>query len=55
MIAKLNGEANEFEDMDIAGFPTLKFYAANNKDSPIDYEGQRKKLLLLEWLKDKIT
>lgn len=31
VIAKIDSTANEVDGVDIKGFPTLKFYPANNK------------------------
>jgi len=55
VIAKMDATANEVESVDVQGFPTLKFYPANNKDSPIDYDGDRTKEGLISWLKPKLT
>jgi protein disulfide-isomerase A1 len=40
-IAKVDATANEIEGTNIRGFPTLKFYKKGNKQSPIEYEGER--------------
>ena len=39
-IAKVDATANDVPD-EIAGFPTIKLFAAGSKDSPIDYQGSR--------------
>lgn len=39
-IAKIDATANDVPD-DIAGFPTIKLYAAGSKESPIEYSGSR--------------
>lgn len=36
VIGKMDATANEVEGLNIEGFPTLKFYPANNKE-PMDY------------------
>lgn len=41
VIAKMDSTANEVEEVSIQGFPTIKFWPANNKSSPIDFEGDR--------------
>jgi protein disulfide-isomerase A1 len=55
VIAKMDATANEVESVDVSGFPTLKFYPSNSKNSPIDYDGDRTKEALLTWLKEKLT
>lgn len=39
-ITKVDATANDVPD-EIAGFPTIKLFAAGKKDSPIDYTGAR--------------
>jgi len=41
VIAKMDATLNEVEEVSIQGFPTIKFWAANNKSNPIDFEGDR--------------
>jgi protein disulfide-isomerase A1 len=41
VIAKMDSTANEVEEVSIQGFPTIKFWPANNKSRPIDFEGDR--------------
>jgi protein disulfide-isomerase A1 len=41
VIAKMDSTANEVEEVSIQGFPTIKFWPANNKSNPIDFEGDR--------------
>jgi protein disulfide isomerase len=55
VIAAMDATANEVEHVDISGFPTLKFYPANSKENPIDYDGDRTKEGFLAWLKDRLT
>jgi protein disulfide-isomerase A1 len=40
-IAKMDATANEHEAVEVSGFPTLKFWKAGAKDTPVDYEGAR--------------
>lgn len=42
VIAKMDATANDVDGKyGVRGFPTLKFFPANNKENPIDYEGDR--------------
>ena len=54
IIAKIDGTLNEIKGIDIKGYPTLKFFAANNK-KPIDFEGNRDFEGLLSFIKQKAT
>ena len=51
IIAKVDATENEVQGVDIRGFPTLKFFAANNK-TPIDYDGSRDFEGLLNFMKE---
>lgn len=52
VIAKLDGTANEVDGLDIQGFPTLKFYPAGAKSSPIDYTENRELEDFKNWFKE---
>ena len=42
LIAECDATANEFEDIDIRSYPTIKFWPGNNKNQkPIDFPGER--------------
>jgi len=41
VIAKMDSTANEVETVSVQGFPTIKFWPANNKSSPMDFNGDR--------------
>jgi protein disulfide-isomerase A1 len=41
IIAKMDSTANEVESVSVQGFPTIKFFPANNKNNPIDFNGER--------------
>jgi len=45
----MDATANEVKDLQVSGYPTLKFYAANNK-TPVDHDGGRTKDELVNWL-----
>lgn len=52
VIADFDATANEAENVDIRGFPTLKFYPMDNKNGPLDYEGNRELDGFKEYLKE---
>ncbi|OMJ67705.1 hypothetical protein SteCoe_35059 [Stentor coeruleus] len=54
VIAKMDSTVNEAKGVAIKGFPTLKFYRANNK-SPMDYSGDRNFDGLLKFVKDNAS
>jgi len=41
IIAKMDSTANEVEAVSIQGFPTIKFWPANNKQTPMDFNDDR--------------
>jgi len=42
VVAKIDATANDVNPaLGIRGFPTIKFFPANNKQNPIDYNGDR--------------
>jgi len=41
VIAKMDSTANEVDGVSVSGFPTIKFWPADKKDSPMDFEGDR--------------
>ena len=42
LLAKIDATENEVENINISGFPTVKFYPGNKKNkAPIDYNGDR--------------
>jgi len=54
VLAKIDATANEIEGIPIQGFPTLKFFPANNK-TPVDFSGERTEEGILGYLKSKTT
>jgi len=53
VIAKMDATANDVEGVDIEGFPTIKFWRANKKDEPVDYDGDRDVDSFINWLEEK--
>lgn len=54
VLAKCDATANEIEGIPIQGFPTLKFFPANNK-TPVDFSGERTEEGIFSYLKSKTT
>ena len=55
IIAKMDYTVNEAKNVNIKGFPTLKFYTAKNKQNPIDFDGDRNFEGILKFIKEKST
>merc|ERR1712060_958034 len=55
LVAKIDATQNDVEGVDIEGFPTIKFWRANKKDEPLDYDGDRDADSFLAWLEEKAT
>jgi len=55
VIAKINAEANEVENVVVEGFPTLRLYPATKKNSPIEYTGERTSEDIEAWLAKEAT
>lgn len=54
VVAKMDATANEAKGVGVRGFPTIKFYPANNK-SPIEFNGERNYEGLLKFVQDKAS
>jgi len=56
VIAKIDATANDVDSsLGIRGFPTIKFFPANNKNAPIDYEGDRTMEDMLSFIKQNAS
>ncbi|CAE8641872.1 unnamed protein product, partial [Polarella glacialis] len=53
VIAKIDATANDVEGVDVEGFPSIKFWRADNKDEPLDYDGDRDVESFIAWLAEK--
>mmetsp|Transcript_32735 Transcript_32735/g.56984 ORF Transcript_32735/g.56984 Transcript_32735/m.56984 type:complete len:481 (+) Transcript_32735:3880-5322(+) len=50
IVAKMDSTTNEVEGVTVSGFPTLKFYPANNK-AGVDYRGERNEQGITEFIR----
>jgi len=55
VIAKVDSTANEIEGVHVQGYPTIKFYPAHGKSSPVDFDGERTAEGVVSWLKTHAT
>ena len=55
IIAEMDATENEVEEVQIQGFPTIKFWAAGKKDKPIEFEGERTVDAFVSFLKEHAT
>lgn len=55
VIAKIDATANDVEGVDVEGFPTIKFWRADKKDAPIDFDGDRDVDSMVQWLEEKVS
>jgi len=56
VIAKIDATANDInKKFGVKGFPTLKFFPANNKDAPIEYNGDRSLADLTKFVNEHST
>jgi protein disulfide-isomerase A1 len=55
VIAKVDSTANEVSQVAIKGFPTIKFFPAGKKSSPIDFDGDRTVEGFTTWLEKHVT
>eukprot|EP00415_Alexandrium_ostenfeldii_P000896 UN0896 len=55
IVAKIDATANDVDGVDVEGFPTIKFWRADNKEEPLDYDGDRDVDSFVSWLEEKAT
>jgi len=55
VIAKCDATANEIPDIQIQGYPTLKFFPNGSKNSPVEFNGDRNADGIIAFLKEKTT
>jgi protein disulfide isomerase len=55
VIAKVDSTANDIDNVDVKGFPTIKFFPANAKDAPLDFDGERTQEGFVAYLKKHAT
>ena len=52
VIAEFDATANEVENVEVKGYPTLKFYPKGQKSAPVDYDAGRELEDFKVWLKE---
>lgn len=55
VIAKCDATANEIPNVEIKGYPTLRFFPGNNKSKVGEFDGDRSAEGIISWLKEHTT
>jgi len=55
VLAKMDATANEVDGLSVQGYPTLKFYPAYKKHSPIDAKDVHGEEAIVDWIKQHIS
>lgn len=55
VIAKMDSTENEVEGIAIKGFPTLKFFKKGEKQTPIEFNGDRTEEGIIKFLKENVS
>ena len=55
IVAEVDSTTNEIPGVSINSYPTIYFFPSNNKDKPIEYDGQRDITNMANFLKKHTT
>lgn len=55
VFVKIDATSNELENIEIKSYPTILFYSANNKSSPVKFTEKRTEEATNNWIKQHIT
>jgi len=51
LLAKMDYTKNEVDNLEIKGYPTILYFASNNRPNSIDFDGGREAEGVINWLK----
>jgi len=55
VIGKMDATANEIEGLNVGAYPTIKFYPAYKKHSPIEVKDVHNEEQIVDWLKQHLS
>jgi protein disulfide-isomerase A1 len=55
VIAKCDATANEIPNVEIKGYPTIRYFPGNNKTKSEEFNGDRSTEGIIAWLKEHTT